>query len=239
MESRKILALSSSRSGNSGYLENALPLIKDFLGTKPLKIAFVPFASVDAAGDYLLKVKIALNSLPHTIHAMPRENPHAFLEKCNCIMVGGGNTFKLLYDLYDLDILDTFRKKIMSGTPYVGWSAGSNLLGTSINTTNDMPIIQPPSFEALGALPFLINPHYLNEIKEEFHGETRDMRLEEFLKIKSEALVCALPEGSALTLENGCLSYSGNTVGFLLQNVNGHLGKKEILPGTDLSYLLS
>ena len=238
MELKKILALSSSRSGNSGYLENALPLIKSFLGSEPLKIAFVPFASVETAEDYLLKVKNALISLPHTIQAVPRENQHALLDQCNCIMVGGGNTFKLLYDLYDLDILDSLRKTLMSGTPYVGWSAGSNILGTSIHTTNDMPIIQPPSFEALGALPFLINPHYINEIKEGFHGETRDMRLEEFLKIKPEARVCALPEGSALTLKNDYLSYSGGTIGFVLQNANGHLDKKEILPGADLSHLM-
>ena len=238
MPLKKILAFSSSRAGDSGYLETALPVINDFLGEKEKTIAFIPFASVDNYAEYHLKVSEALKSLSHQIMIVLPENANQVLEKCDCIMVGGGNTFKLLHDLYDLDLMGLIRRKIKAGTPYIGWSAGSNILGNSISTTNDMPIVDPKSFTALGVFPFLINPHYFNQNTAGFNGETRDMRLEEFLKMNSDSSVIGLPEGSALILEDFNLQYIENSAGYIFRMMQGKFLKQVILSATNINYLL-
>lgn len=238
MPFKKILAFSSSRSGNSGYLETALPVIKNFLGDKKLSIAFIPFASVDSYEEYYQKVNEALKSLSHEIKVVVPENAKQLLEESDCIMVGGGNTFKLLHDLYELDLMDIIRRRLKAGTPYIGWSAGSNILGTSILTTNDMPIVQPQSFTALEVFPFLINPHYYNEDVAGFNGETRDMRLEECLKMNPSASILALPEGSAAILENFHLEYLENGAGYIFRFKDDEVLKRVILAATNINYLL-
>ena len=201
-------------------------------------IAFIPFASVDSYADYHSKVADALKKLPHEIKLVLPENAKQVLEECDCIMVGGGNTFKLLHDLYALDLMDIIRRKIKTGTPYIGWSAGSNILGLSIATTNDMPIIQPKSFAALGIFPFWINPHYYNENRVGFNGESRDMRLEEFLKMNPGSYVIGLPEGSALLLEDFDLQYIENGAGIVFRMLDGKFIKQVILSATNINYLL-
>ncbi len=238
MPLKKILAFSSSRSGNSGYLETALPIIKDFLGDKERTIAFIPFASVDSYEDYYLKVNDALKPLLHKIRVVLPENAKQLLEECDCMMVGGGNTFKLLHDLYKLDLMNVIRRKLNSGTHYVGWSAGSNILGTSIFSTNDMPIIQPESFTALNVLPFLINPHYYDQEIAGFNGETRDMRLEECLKTNQTLRILALPEGSSIILENLNLQYIENGPGYVFSYSDARNQKQVIIATTNLNYLL-
>ena len=238
MPPNKILAFSSSRAGNSAYLETALPVIKSFLGKEKKIIGFVPFASVDPYADYHFKVAGALKSLKHEVKVVLPENAKQVLEECDCIVVGGGNTFKLLHDLYALDLMDIIRRKIKAGTPYIGWSAGSNILGSSISTTNDMPIVQPESFTALGIFPFLINPHYYNESKAGFNGETRDMRLEEFLKMNPDSFIIGLPEGSALILEDFDLQYIENGGGYVFRMLHGKFIKRVILSATNINYLL-
>ncbi|MEO6135889.1 MAG: Type 1 glutamine amidotransferase-like domain-containing protein, partial [Ginsengibacter sp.] len=116
--------------------------------------------------------------------------------------------------------------------------AGSNVLGPTISTTNDMPVIEPKSFNALGLLPFQINPHYFNVKPEGFNGETRDQRLEEFLKMNPGIDVVGLPEGTALLKDNAELNFIGNESGYLFQFENNLLNKKEILPGENLTHLL-
>jgi dipeptidase E len=236
----RILALSSSRAGNSGYLETAAPLIKDFIGTKPGNIAFIPFASVtNEFEEYASRVNEALTGIPQTIQAVLPENARSVIEESDIIMTGGGNTFKLLHDIYKYNLMETIRLKVLAGTPYIGWSAGTNITGPTIGTTNDMPIVEPESFRALNFFPFQINPHYISLKPEGFNGETRDQRLEEFLQMNPGRNIIGLPEGTALRLEAGTLNFTGPEPGVLFQTEgNRGTSRREIKQGTDLSFLL-
>lgn len=236
----RLLALSSSRVANGGYLEAAAPIINDFLGKQPWKVAFIPFASVEKDYDeYHHMVQQALSHLPYTIQVAKEKNAKEVLRDAEVIMVGGGNTFKLLHDLYSLELLGIMKEKVRNGLPYIGWSAGSNIAGLTIGTTNDMPIIQPESFSSLGFLPFQINPHYLNENREGFHGETRDQRLTEYVRLNPGVTVVALPEGSALELNQNRLLYLGGVPAIrFLGDAQGKAERTEINPGSDLSHLI-
>lgn len=238
--SHQILAFSSSRSGNSGYLETAAPEIKNFLGSKPTNIAFIPFASTDNNyHEYAASVAEGLKGLPVKINVALPENARSVVEKSDAIMVGGGNTFKLIHDLYELNLLDVIRMKIDNGTPFIGWSAGSNILNPTISTTNDMPVIEPKSFKALNIFPFQTNPHYFNEKTEGFNGETRDERLEEFLEINPAGKIIGLPEGTGLLLEKNMLKFFGEAPAVLFEIKENKCIKTVIKPGMDLSFLLT
>ena len=240
MPINRILAFSSSRSGNSGYLQTALPVMKDFLGDNPLNIAFIPFAAVDNNCEaYSAMVRTAMANLPHSIMTVQPGNAKAIIEQADVIMVGGGNTFKLLYDIYYLKLLDIIRDKVNGGAPYIGWSAGSNITCPGISTTNDMPVIEPKSFNALGFFPFQINPHYVNIKPEGHHGETRDQRLEEFMQMNPGIPIVALPEGTALKIEGPAVTFIGECPGTLFNwDENATIVKREIMPGENLSFLL-
>ena len=241
MDSKTILAFSSSRSGNSGFLEKATPVIEQFLGSKPTNIAFIPFADANKKyEEYALAVQNALRNTVLKINVVLPSTATSVIENSEAIVVGGGNTFKLLHDIYELDLLNLIRQKVNNGCAYIGWSAGSNILAPSISTTNDMPIVEPKSFKALGLFPFQINPHYFNKKIEGFNGETRDDRLEEFLKMNPHASVAGLPEGSYLKLENNLLQYFGEDEGVLFKlEINGEgILKKKLDPQEDLSFLL-
>lgn len=240
MSLNRILAFSSSRVGKSGFLEKNVPVINSFLGNKPLHVAFIPFASVAKDEElYTAMVREAFAGLSYSFEAVIPKNAKAIIEKADVIMTGGGNTFKLLHDIYQYKLLDIIRNKVNSGTPYIGWSAGSNITGPSIGTTNDMPIIEPGSFNALGLFPFQLNPHYYNLVVEGFNGETRDQRLLEFTMINPGLPIIGLPEGTALQLENNVLRLIGSSSATLFYFENAEQAKqKQIEAGEDISYLL-
>lgn len=233
-----VLALSSSRVGGGAYLEKAAPLIETFLGKRAQKLAFVPFAAADKDDEgYASKVRQGLSSAPYEIEVVTPETGKEVLSACDAILIGGGNTFKLLHDLYCHDLFSLIRQRVRSGTPYIGWSAGANLAGPTLCTTNDMPIIQPQSFTAFGFLPFQLNPHYYNLVVEGFHGETRDQRLAEFLLLNPAAKVMGLPEGTALQRQHNSLQLLGESEAMLF-TYKGGLQTKRLSPGSDLSALL-
>ena len=231
MNSLRILAFSSSRAGGGAYLESAAPVIRQFLGTAPLQIAFIPFAAIDDYAGYGNRVAKALAGMPHQLHVAYPHNAAALVQQCDVVMIGGGNTFKLLHDLYRYELVEPIISKVRNGAPYISWSAGSNLTGLSIRTTNDMPIVQPPSFAAFQFFPFQINPHYYNELRPDFHGETRDQRLEEFVKVAPGIPVVCLPEGTWLQAASGSCIFEGSQPGVIMVNENDSIIRKILNPG--------
>ena len=223
--SKNLLLLSSSRVGNTGYLEHALPIISNFLQSseytgKPL--IFVPFAGVAVGFDnYESTVKQAFQSIGIEINSLHHaEDKAKAIRGSGGVVIGGGNTFALLNSLYQFDILEVIKEAVNSGIPYIGWSAGSNISAPTIRTTNDMPIIEPPSFNALNFLNWQINPHYIDGNPPGHNGETRKQRLEEFLVLNSDKKVIGIPEGTALQLTNEELSYIGDKTGFTFSKNN-------------------
>lgn len=231
----KLLLLSSSRAGNSAYLAPNLALIGQHLaGLK--KVLFIPYAGVSISYDaYQQMVQQAFDVLGIEVDSIHRhQDPQLAVQQAQAIVVGGGNTFVLLQLLYQQGLVDEIRQQVATGTSYLGWSAGSNIAGLSIRTTNDMPIVEPQSFTALSLLPFQLNPHYSDYKPEGFHGETRDMRLNEFMMLNPETPVVALPEGTALLRQGAELSYQGTVDGYLFMGGS----KTAILPGAELSAFL-
>ena len=205
---QRLLLLSTSTIFGSGYLEYAKNEVCDFLdGTK--RVLFVPFALHDhdsyaaKAGARFMEMGFKFDAL-HRFSVMPRA-----IAEAEAIFIGGGNTFRLLKTLYDFDLLSAIRERVMSGMPYLGSSAGSNMAGPTIRTTNDMPIVQPPSFDALGLVRFQINPHYVDANPASTHmGETREERILQFLE-ENDTPVVGLREGAILRIENGSIKLRG------------------------------
>lgn len=236
MNKKSLLLFSSSRAGNSDFLAPARPVIERFLGSRTLTIAFIPFASIQRDyKSYTEMVRTALAGLPYTINTVLLENAVEIIENADVVLVGGGNTFKLLHDIYAYKIFSLIQQRVNAGIPYIGWSAGSNIAGLSISTTNDMPVIEPESFKALALVPFQINPHYYNVPVANFNGETRDQRLTEFLILNPGATIVALPEGAALQLVSGNLTLECDISASLFTGVNenGEAVIQTLLPGAD------
>ena len=169
----QLLLISNSTLYGSGYLDHAETEIVDFLGDAR-RVLFVPFALHDpdayaaTATARFAKMGYQLSSIHQT------KDPVRSVEETDAIFIGGGNTFRLLKNLYDLNLIDPIRRRVAAGMPYIGSSAGSNVAAPTIKTTNDMPIVQPPSFDALKLVWFQINPHYLDAEKNSTQmGETR------------------------------------------------------------------
>lgn len=230
------LLLSSSRVGDTPYLAHAIPFIKP-LTTQAQKWIFIPYAGVSMSYDtYLASVVTGLSELQLDISGIHQHpDPRQAIKNADGILVGGGNTFHLLHQLYHHDLVALISDQVAQGKPYIGWSAGTNVSGLSIRTTNDMPIIEPPSFNGLKIVPFQLNPHYSNYLAPGHNGETRAQRLLEFTKIDPITPVIGLVEGSALWRQGNTLSLLGDKPAYLF------CGEQQEIPipvGTDLSHLL-
>ena len=194
----RLLLISSSTVHGYGYLDHPESEIKSFLGDRK-RVAFVPFAIHDRDA-YATKVSERLGRMGLDVTQV---KGWADLENAEAIFVGGGNTFRLLKSLQELDLIRLIRERVRTGLPYIGSSAGSNIAAPTIKTTNDMPIVQPASFEALGLVEYQINPHFLDADPSSTHmGETREQRLIEYLEENTTPVV-AIREGSMLRVEDG------------------------------------
>ncbi|WP_350274302.1 dipeptidase PepE [Kribbella sp. HUAS MG21] len=228
----ELLLLSNSTAPGRKYLEHALDALVEVLAGRD-EVVFVPYALADHDG-YTEQVRTALEPLGVRVtgaHTAPDA-----LRGAPAIFVGGGNTFRLLRTLQLSGDLDVIRERVRGGTPYVGSSAGTNLAGPSVRTTNDMPIVQPPSFASLGLVPFQINPHYLDPDPSSTHqGETRERRITEFLE-ENDVPVLGIREGTWLRRSGETLTLGGISAGARLFRRGA--APAEVASGTDLSELL-
>ncbi len=207
----RLLLLSNSKNFGHGYLEHAEAVIKDFLGKGIRNVLFVPFAAVRVTWDEFAEtVRKRFADFGYSLDSVHvAKDPVAAVKKAEAIVVGGGNTWHLLRALYEQSLLEAIRERSRAGTPYVGWSAGANLAGLTIKTTNDMPIVMPPKVDALALLPFQINPHYTDAVIPNHAGETRAERLLEFVAANPGVRVVGLREGSILRVEGSTLTLLG------------------------------
>jgi len=207
----RLLLISNSTNAGEEYLDYPKEEIGRFLGEKSVKALFIPYAAVTFSfSDYEKKVQNRFREVGHdieSIHNYP--DPVKAIEETEAIVVGGGNTWQLLKIIIDNRLIEPVRNKVFGGTPYIGWSAGSNMACPTIRTTNDMPILEPGAFNAFNLIPFQINPHYLDANPDGHAGETRQQRIEEFLVVNPGIYVAGLREGTMLLLENNKLRLIG------------------------------
>lgn len=207
----RLLLISNSTNAGESYLDYPKQNIKNFLGDMR-KVMFVPYAAVTFSFDeYQAKVAAVLSPLGIEVDSVHRyEDPAAAIRSAEAVMVGGGNTFHLVKMMQDKGVMAAIREKVTAGTPYIGWSAGSNVTCPTLCTTNDMPIVEPMSFKTLGLIPFQINPHYIDTHPEGHAGETRQQRIEEFLAANRGVVVAGLREGCMLLVEGDKMSLIGS-----------------------------
>ena len=233
-EAGRLLLVSNSTQHGSGYLDHAEKEIRDFAGNRK-RVVFVPFAVHDRRA-YAAKAEERFRDMGMSFTSVHDfSNMRRAVEEAEIIFVGGGNTFRLLKGLYDYDLLDPIRAGVAAGALYIGSSAGSIVAGPTLKTTKDMPIVQPPSFEALGLVPFQISPHYLDPDPSSTHmGETQEERILQFLE-ENDMPVVGLREGSMLRVQDGAVTLKGSNRARLFQ-----AGAKpiEVPPGSDLQALL-
>ncbi|MGF7442290.1 dipeptidase PepE [Campylobacter concisus] len=199
---KNALLISASSYQDTGYLRHCKNWVKEFLGEcGKEEILFIPYAGVRRTNDeYEQKVIDRLkNSNIKSIHHY--EDKISAIKNARSIAVGGGNTFMLLYMLYKLNLVEPIKEAVANGAKYFGWSAGANIAGKTMMTTNDMPIIMPKSFDSLNIFPHQINPHFISGKLAGHNGESREERLEEFLIANPKETIYALPEGTALLIE--------------------------------------
>jgi dipeptidase E len=207
----RLLLISNSTNPGEPYLDYPKTRIKEFLGKNAVKALFIPYAAVTFSFDeYEEKVSERFREIGHEIISIHHFNdPVAAVQNSASIVVGGGNTWQLLKMIRDNNLIDIVRQKVFAGTPYIGWSAGSNVACPTIMTTNDMPVVQPDSFNAFNLIPFQINPHYLDANPAGHAGETREQRINEFIEVNRDIYVAGLREGTMIIRENDKLILSG------------------------------
>lgn len=237
MTHRRLLLLSNSSTAGLSYLEHAIAPLQDFLGAERRQVLFFPYAAVRFSyDDYADRVRKVLAEIGHdvlSIHQTP--DPPAAVREATAIAVGGGNTFRLVQQLQSLGLVQPLRERVAAGVPFIGWSAGSNVACPTLRTTNDMPIVEPASFETLGAVPFQINPHYLDAHPEGHMGETREERLEEFIALSPDVWVIGLREGTTLRIEGDSIELIGDKPARIMGRGEP---AREVEPGGALGFLL-
>lgn len=200
----RLLLISSSVVHGHGFLDHSEDDIKKHL-QGVTSVAFVPFAQKDVDG-YTQRVRERLALMGYGVTQVRGRSD---VEGAEAVFIGGGNTFRLLKTMYELDLLDAIRERVRGGVPYIGSSAGTNVATPTIRTTNDMPIVYPPSFDALGLVPFQINPHYLDPDPGSTHkGETREDRIREFHE-ENATMVVGLREGAMLLVHDDDVTLIG------------------------------
>lgn len=201
------------------------------------RIAFVPYAAVEAQYDlYADKVAEVFSAIGKELVSLHREaDPVKSLNSVDAIAVGGGNTFLLIRALYRLNLIKAIGEKVRGGMPYVGWSAGGNVACPTVMTTNDMPIVEPPSMRALGLVPFQINPHYTEATIPGHGGESRDQRIAEYLAVHPNMPVVGLREGSLLHLNGSSMRLEGKGMKLFRHGQEA----KEITGGTEMRVTLA
>jgi len=233
---KKLIIASTSTLHGGNYLEYILPELKKHFSNVST-LLFIPYAQPSGISydDYTNIAKRAFATIDVKVNGIHEfENPTEAIENAEGIFTGGGNTFLLVTKLFENKVIDTLKKVVENGTPYLGSSAGSNITGLTMQTTNDMPIIYPPSFETLGFLPFNLNPHYLDpDLQSKHMGETRETRIKEYHTLNSSP-VLGLREGSWLEVTGKKILLKGNlTARWFRQNEK----PIELDPETDLSLL--
>ena len=230
----RLLLISSSRVHGGGWLDLFVGEIDAFLGPSIRRVLFVPFAIADHAG-YHEKTRARLAEIGVEVDSLHEGDARERIARAQAIVVGGGNTFRLLAPLQERGLIDAIGERARAGTPFLGWSAGSNLACPTIRTTNDMPIVEPRSLRALGLLPFQINPHYIDADPASKHmGETREQRIEEFLE-ENDVPVVGLREGAFLRREGSSLRLGGVAGARLFRR---GVAPEEVAVGAELDRLL-
>ena len=212
-QGRGLLLISNSTLHGSGYLDHAEREIREALGAIK-RVLFVPFALYDRdayaaqARKRFEEMGFALESIHEATDPKAAGNK---IDKAEAIFIGGGNTFRLLDSLHRFDLLGTIRRRVQEGMLYIGSSAGAVVASPTIKTTNDMPIVEPPSFNSLGLISFQINAHYLDADPNSTHmGETREVRINQFLE-NNDIPVVGLREGCMIRVEQGVHLLKGRT----------------------------
>lgn len=231
-----LLLISNSTNAGEPYLQYPMQEIARTLrGVK--EVVFIPYAAVTFSyAEYERRVQNRFAELGIRVRSVHRSpNPRIMVRHAEAICVGGGNTFALAAKMQEQRLMGAVLRRIEAGIPYVGWSAGSNVACPTICTTNDMPIVQPASFDAIGAVKFQINPHYLDANPEGHAGETREQRILEYIEANPRRWVVGLREGSMLRLTDEGLALLGRRPVRIFRK-----GRpvREIEPGEDLSFLL-
>lgn len=220
----RLLLLSSSNLHGYGYLDHSEPEIRSFLGERR-RVAFVPHALREREA-YTDTIRERLGRMGFDVIQVHGARD---LDDSDAIFIGGGNTFRLLNALYERNLIPEIRQRVVSGLPYLGSSAGSVIAAPTIKTTNDMPIVQPPSFDALGLTSFHINAHYLDPDPTSTHmGETREERIAQFLE-ENDSPVVGLREGTMLRVESGTTTLLGITTARIFRRGRDPV---EVQPGT-------
>jgi dipeptidase E len=231
-----LLLISNSTNAGEAYLKYPIAEIQKTLAGVT-EVVFIPYAAVTFSyEEYERKVQERFDEIGIKVRSVHRAlNKRNFVRHAQAIVIGGGNTFALLKKMQEEDLLDVIFRRVRAGVPYIGWSAGSNVTCPTICTTNDMPIVEPQSFRAIGLVPFQINPHYLDANPAGHAGETREQRILEYLEANRSRYVVGLREGCMIRIKDENIELIGSrTMRIFKKGIETY----EVKPGDDISFLV-